>query len=312
VTLADATGTVEANVWDHIEAFEQRGYARDMYVLAAGRVGEFRGKINASLSAMKPVETAEVTPADFIPVCPLPVEPMVAEFRGLMDSVGDPQLRALLGVTFHEKGRLWHDFVEAPSARMVHQAYLHGLLEHTLNVARNARALAACYGKMLDVDLLTTGALIHDMGKTVEFRWSPRIDYTDMGLLLGHISIGSNMLSQFAHDVDIDGAKLAHLNHLILSHHGKLEWGSPRLPCTAEAMVLHYADYADAQLAIYEESAHEAQEKGESWSSYNRFLERRLYAGGAQVDRDRMPGGYAADLARVMQQFEAPAERPTD
>jgi 3'-5' exoribonuclease len=313
VTLRDSSGAVDGRVWDHIDAFEKRGYARDQYVQAAGQIGEYNGKRDATIRSMRPVSEDQVDPADFIAVSHRDPAEMEREFRALIASVSDDELRGLLEKIFHPQGKLWVNFREAPSARMVHQAYLHGLLEHTINVANNARALGTCYGQHLDIGLLTTGALIHDMGKTVEFRWKPRIDYTDMGYMMGHISIGSNMLHDFAREVPMAAGKLAHLHHMVLSHHGKQEWGSPRTPATPEALILHYADYADAQMGIYEEESKAAQQRGDTWTSYNKFIERRLYAGGSTFKDERLPGEYADDLARLMAQaLGHKAERPQD
>jgi len=296
VALADATGTLEGIIWDRIELVEQRGYKRDQYVRASGTTGEYNGKMNAVLKAMRPMPADQVNPADFVPVSPRDPAEMEGEFRAMIELVKHAGCHDLLRHCFHPNGKLWADFRVAPSARSVHQAYLHGLLEHTLNVTRNARALALCYRHDVDIDLVTTGALLHDVGKTVEFRWTPRIDYTELGLMLGHISIGATMVNDLARAVKIDPQSLAHLTHMVLSHHGRLEWGSPRTPATPEALVLHYADYADAQLSIYEETAKISREKGENWTEWNKFMERRLFAGAGPMVMERVPSEYGDDL----------------
>jgi 3'-5' exoribonuclease len=313
VTLRDSSGSIEGRVWDHVDLFERRGYEKDDYVRATLEIGEYKGKRVCSIRSMRPVSDDQVDPADFIPVSPRAVDEMIVEFRALIAAIKDPELNGIINHIFHPEGRLWHDFIEAPSARSVHQAYLHGLLEHTINVANNARALGACYSKLVDLDILTSGALIHDMGKTIEYAWKPRIDYTDMGLMMGHIPIGSNMLHDFARGRQMAPGKLARLHHMILSHHGRAEWGSPRPPSTPEAFILHYADYADAQLAVYEEEARHARERHESWSGWNKFIERRVFAGGGDFARERLPGEYADDLARLMAAVtENPLPKPQD
>jgi 3'-5' exoribonuclease len=299
VTLADSSGRIDAMVWNDIESFEQRGYRTDMYVYARGSVGEFQGKNNASLAHMRPLEADEVDPHDFVATSPYPLEPMIEEFRARIAEVQDTEMNVLLNRFFDERGKLWHDFIIAPSARTVHQAYLHGLIEHTLNVARNAVNLAAAdqNARLIDRDLLLAGALIHDIGKTVEFRWTPRIDYTEEGLLLGHISIGANMLTAIASQIEIGAGKVAHLEHLILSHHGRLDYGSPRVPATAEAFILHYADYADAQLAVYEELADEAQKQGEFVSPFSQFIDRRIVTLPSNYDSPNKAQHYVDELA---------------
>jgi len=301
VELADRTGKIEAMVWNDVAAFEQRGYKRDQYVLAKGVVGEYNGKLNATLRWMRPLTPEQIMPEDFVAVSPRDPEEMEGELRALIASVGDEELRTLLELAFDPRGKLFRDFRIAPSARSVHQAYLHGLLEHTLNVTTNALGLASAEhnARLVNRDLLVAGALLHDIGKTVEYRWSPRIDFTEAGLLLGHISIGNTMVAGMARQLTIAPGKVAHLQHLVLSHHGKMEYGSPRLPATAEAFILHYADYADAQLAVYEELAAATRARGESQSEYSPFIERRILALESDFAEPAAANAYLDDLAEL-------------
>ena len=300
--LADRTGRTEGTIWDDLEYFDQRGYKRDQYVLVKGSVTEYNGKLKATIRFMRPLSAEQVRPEDFVPISPRPVHELEELFRHRIAMVEDSEFSNLLNLLFHPKGDIWRDFRMAPSARMVHQAYIHGLIEHTINVTDNALALASAphNAPLIHRDLLITGALVHDIGKIVEYRWLPRIDYTETGLLLGHISIGAFLVGEAARLLNIESGRLAHLIHLILSHHGRLEYGSPRTPATAEAMILHYADYADAQLAVYDELAQEARNKGEQVSAYSSFIERRVLLPTAASKGDAFGNRYLNNLAELI------------
>lgn len=293
VTLADRSGAVVGKIWDGIEAFEQRGYALDEYVHAKGRANEYQGRIDCNINFMRPLDRKDVNPADFVAVSPRPLGEMRGELHARIEEVTQPDLRRLLDFVFDKEAKLYHDFMMAPSAKKVHQAYLHGLVEHTLNVVSNALNLAEApqNARIIDRELLLTGALIHDIGKTIEYRWSPRIDYTVEGQLLGHITLGGQLIAQIAPLIDLPSALHAHLQHLILSHHGRMEYGSPKIPATAEALLLHYADLADAQLAVYEElvEKHTQEASGDVVTSYSPFIERRIIPpAGFETSRDKM------------------------
>jgi 3'-5' exoribonuclease len=162
----------------------------------------------------------------------------------------------------------------APAAKALHHAYAGGLLEHTLSVARLCLRIADHYPG-LDRQALFAGAVCHDLGKLRELSSGPAVDYTTPGRLIGHIGLFADMLGGFARKAGLEEELALHLEHMILSHHGSHEFGSPRLPATAEALVLHYADITDAGLKQVEDSLAGIEEGG--WSDYNGAMERFLY-----------------------------------
>jgi len=166
----------------------------------------------------------------------------------------------------------------------IHQAYIHGLLEHTLNVMYLADKVADLY-EPIDRDLLITATLIHDIGKIRELDRKRSFTYTTEGRLLGHISIGASMIDQIIRKIQgkhsFDDLKRQQIVHIVLSHHGKMEWGSPVIPKTKEARVLHYADHTEAYMASFQQEAEKSAATGNQWTPYNRMFESYLFTGAA-------------------------------
>lgn len=278
---ADATGTISAVIWDGHEELEQGIVKRDDFALIHGDVGEFNGKAQLTVRRVIPVEEADVDMAAFVAVSPRPRAEMEEELDAWIAQVTQPDCRRLLDRVFgHE--RLRELYCTAPAAAKIHQAYVHGLLDHTLAVMRLADGIAAAY-QPIDRDLLITGALLHDIGKVRELDWRRTITYTTEGRLLGHIPMGASMIDAMIDEMKrrdgFDDHYHQHILHLILSHHGKQEWGSPVTPKTREAFVLHYADHTEAYMASFVNEVREAGEKGEPWTGYSRMFESYLYTG---------------------------------
>lgn len=282
LTLVDATGSVGAVMWDHHDALIAGTVAADDFVRVDATVAEYNGGLQLTLRRIERVEESTVEVADFLAVSPRPRPEMEAELDALIDSVKNADCRRLLSKLF-SNGRFRDLYCTAPAAAKIHQAYIGGLLEHTLNVVRNALLLANNY-RPFDRDLLVTAGILHDVGKIREYSWRRTIVYTDEGRLLGHISIGAAMVDGVIRNLMRDPEGFSefyhrHILHLILSHHGKLEYGSPTVPKTREALLLHYGDYTDAYLSSYVEAINAAQAKGQGWTGYNKMFEAYLYAG---------------------------------
>lgn len=282
LNLADATGTIGAVMWDNHEALIAGTVAADDFVRIEGSVADYNGGLQVTLRRIERVEESEIVVADFLAVSPRPRAEMEAELDVLIESVNNADCRRLLAKLFGNS-RFRELYCTAPAAAKIHQAYISGLLEHTLNVVRNALLLANNY-KPFDRDLLVTAGILHDVGKIREYSWRRTIGYTDEGRLLGHISIGAAMVDGVIRNLarETDGFSEfyhRHILHLILSHHGKLEYGSPTVPKTREALLLHYGDYTDAYLSSYVEAINAAQAKGQGWTGYNKMFEAYLYAG---------------------------------
>jgi 3'-5' exoribonuclease len=300
MTLRDATGSVNAVMWDRHEELVEGRIVADHFVHVEGATAEFNGAPQVTVRRIRKVEEASVTVADFLPVSPIPRGELEAQLDALLASVRQPDCKRLLGKLFGN-ARFRELYCTAPAAARIHQAYIHGLLEHTLNVVRNALALGEVYGPV-DRDLLITAGLLHDVGKIREYDWRRTITYTDEGRLLGHISIGAGMIDGVIREMQRSPEGFPehyrlHILHLILSHHGKLEYGSPTIPKTREAFLLHYADYNDAYMASFNELMVEAQQKNQRWTPYNRMFGSYLLV--PPPDPSNIPGTASEPLGTV-------------
>lgn len=277
--LQDKTGTADGKIWDlnnGIANFEEMDY-----IYCEGMVTTFQGNIQMNISRLRKSEEGEYDPADYIPATQKDVAQMYEEILAYVQSVKNPYLHKLLTMFFVEDEAFIREFKRHSAAKSVHHGFLGGLLEHTLSVTDLCNYFANAYPK-IHRDLLITAALFHDMGKIDEIASFPRNDYTDEGQLLGHIFIGAKQLSQAASQIDGFPKKLENeLLHCILAHHGKLEFGSPKVPALMEAMALHLADNADAKLQTLTEIFRQAGDNMD-WIGFNRMFESNL--------RQTMPG----------------------
>jgi 3'-5' exoribonuclease len=202
---------------------------------------------------------------------------MRIELEQSIERISDPNLKRLVSYFFGDE-RFIEDFLSAPAARRVHHAYLGGLAEHTLEVLQICNTVLHIYPQ-LDADLLITGALLHDIGKLREYDWGPTTDFSSEGRLIGHIVIADEMVSEALSAVGDFPEELAlRLRHMLLAHHGRQEWGSPREPRTLEAIALHHIENMDAQINRFN-SILQSRKPGEPWTKYDRLLGRQLYAG---------------------------------
>ncbi|MCB2156805.1 HD domain-containing protein [bacterium] len=282
LTMRDSTGTLNGVMWDNHADLVAGKVKSDDFVVVQGHASEYNGAVQVTVQRLQKVDDNQVEVADFLAVSPRPRAEMERELDALIESVVQPDCRRLLDVMFGS-ATLRELYCTAPAAARIHQAYIHGLLEHTLNVVRNALELAERYGDY-DRDLLVAAGLLHDVGKIREYDWRRSITYTDDGRLVGHIPIGAIMVDGYIRDLKKTPEGFSdhyrrHILHLILSHHGKMEFGSPVIPKTKEAFILHYADYNDAFLTSFNDAVRGAQESGEPWTPYNRMFETFLFSG---------------------------------
>lgn len=251
LTLADKTGQFEARMWeDFAEVLKSCGTG--CYVKVNGQISKYQGKFQITISKMRAAGESEVDRADFVPTTKYEIGAMDAELREYVGAFRNTHLRALV-LAYLDDPKLGAAFREAPAAKRLHHAWIGGLLEHVLCLVRVCLATAPFYPEV-DRDLLVTGAILHDMGKVRELSWGSSFDYTLEGQLIGHISIGQGMLCEKIAALDAarpGGAFPPELRmlveHMILSHHGKLEFGSPKLPMTPEAMLLSALDDLEAK-----------------------------------------------------------------
>ena len=274
ITLADRTGQIRGVVWDHLEKAAAK--VGD-FVQVQAAANEYRGALQLVIKALVPVQVQEVNAADFLPVTSRDVEQMFARLRALIDTIASPFLKALMNA-FLRDGEFVRLFKRAPAAKKMHHAYLGGLLEHTLSMALLVDKIAGHYSGV-DRDLLLVGAVLHDVGKLREFSYDHMIDYTDEGRLLSHIVIGAEMVEAKVRTIEGFPSELAVMvKHLIVSHHGVREFGSPEPPKTIEAVLLNHIDEIDARVnAIREFMATE--DPDAAWTGFHRLMERQFFRG---------------------------------
>jgi len=276
VTLTDKTGSIGGVVWDDVERIA-RGADSGDFVQVTARVTEYRGNLQATVRSIAKCPPESVDPGDFLPATPHDVDQMFERLVQMTDGLDDPSIKALLQA-FWADNDFVRAFKRAPAAKMMHHAYLGGLLEHCLSMAVLAEKMARHYSG-INRDLLMAGAVLHDIGKVREFDYHTNIDYSDEGRLVGHIVIGLEMIEEKLGEIDGFPEDLATLlKHLVISHHGALEFGSPEPPKTIEALLLHYIDEIDSKVnGIREFMA--SQDPGEAWTAYHRMLGRHFYKG---------------------------------
>ncbi|WP_310599564.1 3'-5' exoribonuclease YhaM family protein [Desulfobulbus sp.] len=275
LALMDRTGEVEARVWDNALRFESQA-EEGHYVLVQAMAKPFRDQMQLGVTALQRVDAAEIDMADFLPTSPRPLAEMAAELEAVIASTGDQPLRDLLQTLF--RGDTLARFQRAPAAKRLHHAYIGGLIEHTLSIVGLADKVADHY-PLIDRDMLIAGALVHDLAKIEEFDFSsPAFGYTDRGRLVGHLVLGVDLVRQAASQVPaIDPGQVDRLIHIILSHHGRYEYGSPVLPMTPEAILLHHLDDIDAKMNSMAGLQAKMNGDGWRWTDYQRHLERFLY-----------------------------------
>jgi len=285
--LGDITGSLPALIWDDVERMDP-DCAPGTVVRAAGRysVHERYGP-QLVVKALRAVAEDEYDPADLREGPSEPVEQLAADLDALIDTVQRPPLRELLRRLLGpdtEIGRRWR---VAPAAKHYHQAYRHGLLEHCLSVAEGVSAMAATFPE-IDRDIAVTGALLHDVGKVDAYSSSgDAIELTDHGKLLGEISIGYYLVRRTIESIDGFSPEDAQaVLHIILSHHGLLEHGSPVVPCTREATLVHTIDKLGGTLGSFDRLEKSLAE-GESWSGFDRGIPGSAYFGPPAAESDR-------------------------
>ncbi len=305
MTLADKTGQFDGRMWeDFAEVVEH--CAEGSYVKVQGQVSKYNGKFQVTVSKMRSAADSEIETADFIPTTKFNVAEMSAELRGYVAAFKSGPLRRLV-LAFLDDPEIGSAFAVAPAAKRLHHAWIGGLLEHVLHLVRICLATAPYYPEV-DPDLLVTGAILHDMGKVRELSWRSSFDYTLEGQLIGHISIAQGMLHEKIALLNNGGSRglqatesssgseeaLAPaqtpepfpdnlrilVEHMILAHHGKLEFGSPKLPMTPEAMLLSALDDLEAKFQALRNEFAAAKAEGRALGAVTdwvRSMERPLF-----------------------------------
>ncbi len=276
ITLSDKTGNIRGVIWDRVDDISA-GTASGDFVQIQGTVSEYKGMLQLVVKNMTTLPSDSINPSDFLPATHRDIDKMFLRLLKITASMEAEHLKKLFEAFFNDMNFVGK-FKNAPAAKKMHHAYIGGLLEHTLSMALLADRISGHYSGV-DRDLLLAGAILHDIGKIREFNYKYSIDYSDEGRFLSHIVIGIMMLDekiQALEDFPEDQAVL--LRHMIVSHHGTREFGSPEPPKTIEAVLLNYIDEIDAKVnGIRDFIATE--DPNESWTSYHRLLGRHFYKG---------------------------------
>jgi 3'-5' exoribonuclease len=246
LTLSDKTGSLEGRMWDDIDE-ALASCSEGCYVKVQGDISKYQGKFQITLKKMRLAAESEIDAADYQASTKFDVEEMWAELRGYVAAFRNQDLKRLV-FSFLDDEQIGPAFKVAPAAKRLHHAWLGGLLEHVLTLVRVCMATVPFYPEV-DSDLLVTGAILHDIGKVRELAWKSSFSYTLEGQMIGHISIAQGMLREKVQALAPFPEKLTVLvEHMILSHHGKYEFGSPKLPMTPEAILLSALDDLEAKM----------------------------------------------------------------
>lgn len=276
--LVDRSGRMQAKVWDNAELVQRKIRTGD-YVRVRGQVKIYNKRLDMTVTNIVAVDEKAVDRTAFVPRTKKDPAQLAAAWKEIVAGVKNDWLRRLLR-TFIEDEAWFARFCESPAAVRLHHACIGGLLEHVVTLARAALAIAPLYPQ-LDKDLLVAGIFLHDVGKVRELSSDRTFAYTDEGRLVGHISIGSQMLEEVVAGIEGFPEELRlRLQHMILSHHGLLEYGSPVKPMTMEAVALHHLDNLDAKIYAFTKALEESTVgDGENWTEYNKMFDGYLWKG---------------------------------
>jgi len=275
VRLKDKTGELDGKVWDNAIEFD-RQFKKGDVIYIEGKAASYKNAIQISIVNIKKYAGEDVEPTDYLPAAKGDIATMFKEMLAYVEKIQTKPLQILLQAFFHDQ-KTAELFQRAPAAKGFHHIYLGGLLEHSLSVVRLLDKVADHYPN-LDRDLLLAGGMLHDIGKIYEFNYDSLIEYSDEGRLIGHIVMGVEMINKKIEAIPDFPAPLAlKMRHIILSHHGEFEFGSPKRPKMMEALVVHFIDDLDAKLNAFQAFITDSNNADSDWTTYNRFFERFLY-----------------------------------
>jgi len=299
----DKSGEVDGKLWDNVDELDKQ-FQKGDFVHIRGTASLYMGKMQLVAKEIKRLDEEGVDLADFVPVSPVPQAEMRAELARVVASLTNPWLKALMD-GFCGDAEFMAGYCKAPAAKGMHHVYLGGLLEHSLSVVRLADAVVPLYPD-LNRDLLVVGALLHDVGKVAELSYDRAFEYTDEGRLIGHISIGVEMLSERIADLPGFPRELALLlKHLLLSHHGQYDYGSPKRPKTVEATILHYLDDMDSKINGIRSHIAKDTPQGSRWTGHHRLYNLYFFTGDGSSGDDE-----AAELIALSEPMAEAAPEP--
>lgn len=277
LTLSDRTGQIDGRVWDNAEEIGELFEAED-FVLVKGTVQSFQNRRQLVVHALEVASSGDVDISQFLPTAKRSSEEMMKELLELLQQIKNPFVKNLVLSTLNDP-EIRPLYLSCPAAKTIHHAYIGGLLEHSLSISRIMVFLASHYPE-LDLDLLLFGAVFHDIGKIWELKFETAIGYTDVGRLVGHIPLGAELVEKKASEISHFPFELKIvLKHIILSHHGKYEYGSPKLPSFPEAMIVGMIDDLDSKVNCLVEFLRGERANGEKWTRVFPQMERNIFTG---------------------------------
>ena len=282
--LGDSSGRISAVLWEHVAQYNDEFNVGE-FVKVRGTVFDYNNALSFHIDRIRKVRPEDnVRPEMFLPENSKNLDDLESRFRELIDQVANPFLSKLLHMIFDDS-TFWQDFRHAPGGKLWHHNRIGGLMEHTIGVVEICLKASENY-PMISKDLLLSGALLHDIGKVDSYQTNAGfIDYTDEGRLLGHIVIGYNRVEKKIDAITGFPSELRKkLLHLILSHQGELEQGSPVVPMMIEAIVLYHADEMDSKADAFSRIMKGEMESGKKWSNYVKLMNRFIYFGEQEIE----------------------------
>ncbi len=273
--LLDRSGEIEGRVWDRADDLG-RGFDKNDFVRVRGQATLYQGKMQIRVQDVARVDEKNVAAEDFLPRSLFDPDAMLEELQTILRGIRNPHLLALAEACFADQ-ELMELLKLAPGAKTIHHPYLSGLLEHTLSLLKLIPKVVENY-RGIDLDLLLIGGFLHDIGKVYEFSFDRAFEYTDAGQLLGHLVMEVELVSKKIFTIPGFPDELAmHIKHLLVSHHGAYEFGSPKLPQTVEAIMLHALDDLDGKIQAIQNLPEK--EAGSKWTAFHRAYGRSFYRG---------------------------------
>jgi 3'-5' exoribonuclease len=273
--LVDRSGEIEGRIWTSVENYAA-SFEKDDFVQVIGKAVSFQEHLQLNITHIERVEEEEILFSDFFPVAEKDADEMLQSLVEISQQIKNPHLSQLLQL-FWEDESFIKRFKMAPASKWLHHNYLGGLLEHTLSLVQLVLKNVSHY-KGVNLDLLLTASILHDLGKVEELSYQRSFDYSDEGRLLGHIILGIERLEDKIRELPGFPKDLSTLlKHLLLSHHGQYIWGSPKRPMTLEAVMLHFLDDMDAKINGVQQFIKKQVPEGSKWSTYHRIFEQYFY-----------------------------------
>jgi 3'-5' exoribonuclease len=280
--LIDRSGEIEARVWERADDLA-RAFDKNDFVRVRGQAKLYQGKIQIRVQDVMRVDESKVAAEDFLAKSAFDADSMLAELQTILRGIKNPHLLALAEACFADQ-ELMKLLKQAPGAKTIHHPYLSGLLEHTLSLLKLILKVVENY-KGVDVDLLLIGGFLHDIGKVYEFSFDRAVDYTVAGQLLGHLVMEVELVAKKIEAITEFPAELALLvKHMLVSHHGTYEFGSPKLPQTLEAVILHSLDDLDGKIQAIQNLPEK--EPGSKWTQFHRAYGRSFFRGGGESNNE--------------------------